>query len=181
MGIQPTADGKIDNDFDSFKHHVRHFNGPTGTLVISASNGAVFSIHFVQPGEVILPESGDLSPEISACISQLNEYFIGVRTSFDFPYVQNGTAFQQRVWNELARLPFGKTISYNQLAAKLGDLKVIRAAASANGRNKLAIVIPCHRVIGSNGDLVGYAGGLSNKRWLLEHEAKFLHGVQTLF
>ena len=181
MDIQQTATKNSADKNEPSDIHVRHFDGPTGKLVISSSNGAVFSVHFVQSGEEMLPESGDLTPEISACISQLGEYFRGERTIFDFPYLQSGTVFQQRVWEELAKLPFGKTISYNQLAAKLGDPKVIRAAASANGRNKLAIIIPCHRVIGSNGDLVGYAGGISNKRWLLQHEAKFVHGVQTLF
>lgn len=160
---------------------IRHFNGPTGTLIITAANGFVNSIHFLQPGEEAGVEKGELTSEISACLMQMSEYFNGERAIFDFPFAQEGTAFQQRVWAELAQLPFGKTISYNQLAARLGDLKVIRAAASANGKNQLAIVIPCHRVIGSNGDLVGYAGGLSNKRWLLAHEAKHTHGVQTLF
>ena len=94
---------------------------------------------------------------------------------------QHGTDFQQRVWNELLGIPFGKTISYLELARRLGDIKSIRAAASANGKNNIVIVVPCHRVIGSHNDLVGYGGGIWRKRWLLEHEAKIAHGVQTLF
>ena len=92
-----------------------------------------------------------------------------------------GSAFQQKVWNELTAIPFGRTISYLELSRRLGDSKAIRAAAAANGRNNVAIIVPCHRVIGSNNKLVGYAGGLWRKKWLLEHEAKLAHGVQTLF
>jgi methylated-DNA-[protein]-cysteine S-methyltransferase len=85
------------------------------------------------------------------------------------------------VWNELQGIPFGKTISYLELSRRLGDTKAIRAAASANGKNNIVIVVPCHRVIGSKNDLVGYAGGIWRKKWFLEHEAKIAHGVQTLF
>ena len=94
---------------------------------------------------------------------------------------QDGTIFQQRVWSELLAIPYGKTISYLTLAKRLGDPKAIRAAASTNGKNNIAIIVPCHRVIGSNNDLVGYAGGLWRKRWLLEMETKITYGVQTLF
>ena len=92
-----------------------------------------------------------------------------------------GVSFQKKVWSELEKIPYGKTISYLQLAKKIGDVKAIRAAAGANGKNKLPIVVPCQRVIGSHGELVGYAGGLWRKQWLNEHEAKFASGVQTLF
>lgn len=86
-----------------------------------------------------------------------------------------GTDFQKRVWNELLKIPYGKTISYMQLAINLGDKKSIRAAGTANGKNPVAIIVPCHRVIGSNGDLVGYGGGLDKKKWLLEHEGVWMH------
>ena len=86
---------------------------------------------------------------------------------------QRGTGFQQRVWNELLKIPYGKTISYRELAIRLGDEKCIRAAASANGQNNIAIAVPCHRVIGTDGSLTGYAGGLWRKKWLLDHEAKY--------
>ncbi len=131
------------------------------------------------------PETIELSAEekrvLQKCITQLNEYFSGKRKLFDLPIQQEGSAFQQKVWNELVKIPFGKTISYLQLAQRLGDAKSIRAAASANGRNKLNIVVPCHRVIGSDGSLIGYGGGLPRKKWLLEHEAKFENGVSMLF
>jgi len=115
------------------------------------------------------------------CVEELIQYFHGQRRSFDLPISQIGSTFQQKVWNELSGIPFGKTISYLELSRRLGDSKAIRAAAAANGRNNVAIIVPCHRVIGSNNKLVGYAGGLWRKKWLLDHEAKLAHGVQTLF
>lgn len=102
---------------------------------------------------------------------QLNEYFEGKRTVFDLTLNPQGTDFQKRVWQELQNIPYGKTLSYLELSKKLGDVKAIRAVAAANGKNPLWIVIPCHRVIGSNGDLTDYAGGLHRKKWLLEHES----------
>ena len=108
--------------------------------------------------------------ELKETVNQLQEYFDGKRTDFTFKLNLKGTDFQQKVWRELSKIPFGKTISYLDLAKKLGDPKVIRAAASANGKNPIWIVIPCHRVIGTDGSLTGYAGGLWRKKWLLEHE-----------
>ena len=115
------------------------------------------------------------------CVEQLIQYFNGQRRVFDLPLNQTGTAFQQDVWSLLTQIPFGKTISYLDLARKTGDTKATRAVANANGRNNIAIIVPCHRVIGSTGELTGYAGGLWRKKWLLELEAKVAHGVQTLF
>lgn len=114
-------------------------------------------------------------------MEQLIQYFQGQRRVFDFPINQHGTDFQQKVWNELLSISYGKTISYLELSRRLGDHKVIRAAASANGKNNICIVVPCHRVIGSKRELVGYGGGLWRKRWLLELENKIANGVQTLF
>jgi methylated-DNA-[protein]-cysteine S-methyltransferase len=123
----------------------------------------------------------DLPPLAIQTVEQLIEYFNGQRRFFELPISQEGTPFQQKVWAELMNIPFGKTISYLELSHRLGDPKVIRAAATANGRNNVAIIVPCHRVIGSNNQLVGYAGGLPRKKWLLQHENKIAHGVQTLF
>ena len=114
-------------------------------------------------------------------IEQLIQYFQGQRRTFDLPINQHGTDFQQKVWHELVNIPYGKTISYLELSRRLGDPKVIRAAASANGKNNICIIVPCHRVIGSNRELVGYAGGLGRKKWLLQLENKIANGVQTLF
>jgi methylated-DNA-[protein]-cysteine S-methyltransferase len=118
---------------------------------------------------------------IEKCRQQLTEYFEGKRTSFDLPLQQDGTDFQQKIWAELLRIPFGQTISYMELAKRTGDTKAIRAVGTTNGKNQLSIVVHCHRVIGSNGTLTGYSGGLWRKQWLLEHEAVIAHGVQTLF
>jgi methylated-DNA-[protein]-cysteine S-methyltransferase len=107
---------------------------------------------------------------LQEAVSQLNEYFKGKRTDFTFPLNPSGTEFQQKVWKGLLEIPFGKTMSYLELSKKLGDVKAIRAVASANGKNPLWIVVPCHRVIGTDGSLTGYAGGLWRKKWLLEHE-----------
>jgi methylated-DNA-[protein]-cysteine S-methyltransferase len=107
---------------------------------------------------------------LQEAISQINDYFEGKRTDFTFKFNPSGTEFQQKVWKGLLEIPFGKTMSYLELSKKLGDVKAIRAVASANGKNPLWIVVPCHRVIGTDGSLTGYAGGLWRKKWLLEHE-----------
>ncbi len=103
-------------------------------------------------------------------LKQITEYLEGQRKEFQLPLMAEGTAFQKKVWEELCNIPFGTSISYLELAHRLGDPKVIRAAASANGKNPISIIIPCHRVIGSDGSLVGYGGGLHRKKWLLKHE-----------
>jgi methylated-DNA-[protein]-cysteine S-methyltransferase len=120
-------------------------------------------------------------PLINQCVTELAEYFAGNLKIFEVSVQQEGTVFQQLVWSELLGIDYGKTISYLQLAKRLGNAKVIRAAASTNGKNKIAIIVPCHRVIGAQRNLVGYAGGLHRKRWLLEHETRFTYGTQTLF
>ena len=114
-------------------------------------------------------EAGD--GPFDAAREQLDAYFAGELEVFDLPLALHGTPFQRRVWDELARIPFAETVSYKELALRLGDLKLVRAVGLANGRNPVSIVIPCHRVIGADGTLVGYGGGLERKRWLLDHEA----------
>ena len=166
--------------------HATIYHSPLGIIKIKISYSRVSEIMFAtlddieQPGNIGQPSSMD-KKILQKCVTQLDEYFSGNRKVFDFPMEQSGTNFQQKVWHHLMQIPYGTTISYRQLAQRLGDVKSIRAAASANGRNKLSIVVPCHRVIGSDGSLTGYAGGLSKKRWLLEHENKFSNGVSLLF
>lgn len=109
-------------------------------------------------------------PVLVEAILQLKEYFEGNRTDFNLPFDLEGTDFQKKVWNSLCEIPFGTTWTYAQQATHLGDLNAIRAVASANGKNPLGIIIPCHRVIGSNGSLTGFAWGIEKKKWLLEHE-----------
>jgi methylated-DNA-[protein]-cysteine S-methyltransferase len=149
---------------------------PLGRLCIREEQDCISTIQFLKDTD-IEPIEMD-SPLAHKAAEQLEEYFSGKRTSFDFHFRQQGTNFQQRVWNELMKIPYGNTISYLELARRLGDEKTIRAAASSNGKNNLAIVVPCHRVIGSSGKLVGYAGGLWRKKWLLEHEQSISGGVR---
>jgi len=119
------------------------------------------------------------TPLLQLAAQQLNEYFAGERKVFDFPIKQPGSSFQQEVWQCLLQIGYGKTISYLQQSKMMNNPLAIRAIASSNGRNDLAIIVPCHRVIGSDGSLTGYAGGLWRKKWLLEHEARVLGIGQT--
>lgn len=127
-----------------------------GISVISVSDGGTISV--------------EIPTVLQEAVSQLNDYFERKRTTFDFKLNPKGTEFQQRVWKTLLEIPYGKTRTYLQQSNIIGDVKAIRAVASANGKNPLWIVVPCHRVIGSDGSLTGYAGGLWRKKWLLEHE-----------
>ncbi|PWK02333.1 methylated-DNA-[protein]-cysteine S-methyltransferase [Flavobacterium araucananum] len=145
-----------------------YINSPLGiTKIIGDEDGvSVISVSDVGTKEISL----EIPEVLKEAVSQLQEYFDKKRTGFDFKLNPKGTEFQQKVWQSLLEIPYGKTISYMDQTKKLGDIKAIRAVASANGKNPLWIVVPCHRVIGTNGSLTGYAGGLSRKKWLLEHE-----------
>lgn len=160
-----------------------YYNSPVGLLKISASLSCIHEVLFCPNESETIPfkPTHQITAVLQQCMDELQEFFDGNRRSFNVPLHQEGTLFQQRVWKELLKIPYGVTINYLELSKRIGDVKAIRAAASTNGKNKVAIIIPCHRVIGSNRELVGYAGGLPNKRWLLQHEAKFACGVQTLF
>lgn len=146
---------------------------PIGFLHLSETAGKLTVIQFL---EVKPASTGSTNAFLEDWLWQMQRYFDGKLTSFSWLQHtrQEGTSFQQRVWEELKKIPFGATVSYKQLAIRLGDEKCTRAAASANGQNNLAIVVPCHRVIGSDGSLTGYAGGLFRKKWLLDHEAKYM-------
>ena len=140
---------------------------PLGITKIEGDENGIAVISVLSQGE----ETQKIPVVLKDAVKQLQEYFEGKRTEFAFKLNPQGTEFQQKVWQELLNIPFGKTTSYMDLSKKLGDVKAIRAVASANGKNPLWIVIPCHRVIGSDGSLTGYAGGLWRKKWLLEHES----------
>ena len=140
---------------------------PLGITKIVGDENGVSIISILEQGE----PSKKIPKQLEKAVTQLNEYFEGQRQNFDFTINPKGTDFQQNVWQELRNIPFGKTVSYLDLSKKLGDVKAIRAVASANGKNPLWIVVPCHRVIGTDGSLTGYAGGLWRKKWLLEHES----------
>lgn len=148
--------------------HTVFMQSPIGVIEIVGNSEGVSSILFKD--DVSLAISETIPRELNNVVTQLQEYFEGKRSTFNVKIAPKGTDFQKRVWNELLNIPFGKTLNYQQIANKLGDPKVIRAAASANGKNPISIIIPCHRVIGSDGSLTGYAGGLHRKKWLLEHE-----------
>ena len=158
-----------------------YYHSPVGLLKISGTENYISEVSFHDNSEKTGGNKKNLPPLIIQCLEQLIQYFNGERRFFDLPLNQEGTTFQKQVWNELTSIPFGRTISYLELAIKSGDPKATRAVASANGRNNIAIIVPCHRVIGSDKSLVGYGGGLWRKKWLLEHEMKVAHGVQTLF
>ena len=139
---------------------------PLGMATIKGDENGIAVIAIADEGVV----SERIPSILQEAVTQLQDYFDGKRTHFDLTLNPAGTEFQQKVWKGLCEIPFGKTMSYLELAKQLGDVKAIRAVASANGKNPLWIVVPCHRVIGTDGSLTGYVGGLWRKKWLLEHE-----------
>jgi len=140
---------------------------PLGIANIEGDENGLSNISILEGEEKIT----EIIPEVlEDAVYQLQEYFKGERREFSLTLNPEGTDFQKRVWEALKRIPYGKTASYMELSKLVGDVKAIRAVAAANGKNPLWIVIPCHRVIGSDGSLTGYAGGLHRKKWLLEHE-----------
>ena len=147
--------------------YISYLESPIGTLEIKANEESIVSILFLDNPIKEIENTNDV---IEICKTQLTEYFAESRKEFNMPLNFSGTDFQNKVWRQLHTIAFGKTISYLQMAKNLGNPRCIRAAGTANGKNPFAIVVPCHRVVGSNNDLVGYAGGLWRKRWLLEHE-----------
>lgn len=146
---------------------ISYYQSPIGIIQIEYTGEGISSLVFTDVSEM---ESRAVEMESPVRI-QLDEYFHKKRKIFDLQLDLQGTDFQKRVWNELLKFPFGKTISYKELTLKLGDIKAIRAVAAANGANPVSIIVPCHRVIGSDGSLTGYAGGLWRKQWLLEFES----------
>lgn len=143
-----------------------YYASPVGELQIESEDEKIIMLGFLWDPK----QEQTMTPVIDQCITELQEYFSGTRKFFSFEMSFRGSDFQIKVWNELLNIPFGKTISYQELAIRIGDIKSIRAVGLANGQNPIAIVVPCHRVIGKGGDLVGYGGGLDKKIWLLQHE-----------
>jgi AraC family transcriptional regulator of adaptative response/methylated-DNA-[protein]-cysteine methyltransferase len=159
------------------------FTTPLGPMVAAATEGGLCLLEFVDrrglEGELtrlgrelrgsVIPGRG---PVLEQALRELEEYFSGARTRFDVPLLASGSDFQRRVWRALTEIPYGETRSYGQVASTVGRSSAVRALGRANGQNRMAIVIPCHRVVGSDGALTGYGGGLWRKRWLLEHERR---------
>ncbi len=146
---------------------IAYVKTPLGVCKISGSTEGISEISILEEEEVI-PES--IPKSLKECVVQLQEYFEGNRKEFQLKFNLKGTTFQKEVWQSLLNIPFGATTTYLKQARLLGDEKAIRAVASANGKNPIAIILPCHRVVGSDGSLTGYASGIWRKKWLLEHE-----------
>jgi methylated-DNA-[protein]-cysteine S-methyltransferase len=156
------------------------YNSPIGVIEIISTDEAICSIMFSER-DIPINMIQDRTPKVlEDCCGQLDEYFKGERYEFTFPYIYEGTDFQKNVWNALTSIPYAKTGSYKDIAVSIGNEKAIRAVGSANGKNKLSIVIPCHRIIGSSGKLTGYAGGLWRKEWLLQHEKSVQSKVNSM-
>ena len=160
------------------KTYSSFMDSPIGPLRLTTDDDAVHEVLFCNE----IGNSDKNLPDIMIELAkQLKAYFEDTLQDFDLQLNPQGTVFQKRVWKELENIPFGKNRSYLDMANKLGDPKVIRAAASTNGKNPISIIIPCHRVIGKNGSLTGYASGLHRKKWLLDHENRLANGVLELF
>lgn len=155
--------------------YTAYYSSPIGLLKLQCSDKYIKTVSFCSAGDEIQNDEHQL---LHTCTKQLNEYFEGKRKQFTVSLNQDGTEFQTIIWNLLYKIAYGKTISYHDLAKQYGNLKATRAVASANAKNNICIMVPCHRVIGSNQSLVGYSGGLWRKKWLLDHEAKYHLGVQ---
>ncbi|GAB2981733.1 methylated-DNA--[protein]-cysteine S-methyltransferase [Mucilaginibacter puniceus] len=149
-----------------------YYRTPVGIAKISSEDDFITAITITDNDEAIIKEPASVVQKMA--VDQLDEYFSGKRKKFDLPIKQSGTDFQQQVWQQLLNIEYGTTITYAQLSNQMKSPLAIRAIAAANGKNNLWIVVPCHRVIGSDGSLTGYAGGLWRKQWLLEHEATTL-------
>ncbi len=151
-----------------------YYASPLGTLEITGTDEAVHSVLFTEDSESGTGLTENLPAAVALCYHQLDEYFRGIRKDFDLPIAVEGTPFQQTVWQALTHIPYGKTASYGDIACAIGSDKAVRAVGSANGKNQLTLLVPCHRIIGKNGTLTGYAGGVWRKEWLLAHEQKFM-------
>ncbi len=159
-----------------------YFNSPLGEIELVANKDSLLAASFMDVKGITKKKFSSKETHLfTETKNQLNAYFNSELQTFELPIRFLGTDFQKKVWTELVKINFGKTISYLQMAKNLGDPKCIRAAASANGKNPFAILVPCHRVIGSNGSLIGYAGELWRKEWLLDHEAKICNTYKKLF
>jgi methylated-DNA-[protein]-cysteine S-methyltransferase len=147
-----------------------YFSSPVGELLIQSEADKIITVNFLKD----VKQSEARTTVIEQCVEELDEYFYRGRKFFTVDLDLRGTDFQKLVWSELITIPYGSTISYEALAIRIGNIKSIRAVGLANGQNPIAIIVPCHRVIGKSGDLIGYGGGLENKEWLLYHEGALL-------
>ena len=167
MDLCPTSPERFSEKSPAMKTYTTYFKSPLGPIKIVGNQDCILSLDFV---EEKLPDDPDLPFCLKAGLKQIDEYFKGVRSKFLLNLDPAGTKFQRLVWRQLEKIPFGEVVSYRQIAGAIGNHKACRAVGSANGKNPIAIIIPCHRVIGSDGSLTGYGGGLWRKAWLIKHE-----------
>ena len=146
--------------------YTAYYCSPIGVVEVKGSLDGIISLYFIEDNI-----SSFETPEcLKECITQLDEYFKGIREEFTVKLCVDGTDFRKKVWNKLIDIPYGETRSYMDIADAIGNKKAVRAVGGANHNNKISVIIPCHRVVGANGDLTGYGGGLWRKEWLLNHE-----------
>lgn len=155
------------------KINITYYDSPIGFIEMSATENGLCGLYFVNEKSTLINNTKILKKGIK----QLDEYFKGKRNKFNLPIDMQGTDFQKKIWMQLLKIPFGVTKSYLDIAKALGNYNLLRAVGNANSKNKISIIIPCHRVIGSDGSLTGFAGGLWRKQWLINHEAKFIQGI----
>jgi len=146
--------------------YIANYNSPIGNLVVISNQQSILECNFQNKKK----QSKEIPRILERALKQLDEYFKGERRKFDLDLSPSGTEFQEEVWKQLIEIPFGSTISYRELAVNVGNKRAVRAVGNANGKNPISIIIPCHRVIGSDGKLVGYGGGIEKKKWLLDFE-----------
>ncbi len=146
------------------------YQSPIGIMEVVGTEEEILSVLFTERDEVLHQPQPDTPQVLNDCLQELDEYFKGERMDFTVPYISEGTEFQGKVWSALTTVGYAETASYRDIAVKVGSEKAVRAVGNANSKNKLTIIVPCHRVIGTNGKLTGYAGTLTRKEWLLKHE-----------
>jgi len=146
------------------------YSSPLGIMEITGTEEAIYDISFTDKKQQTHPFQANIPAVLKMCYEELDDYFKGERRTFSVPYVYEGTEFQETVWHALTTVPYGETASYLDIARAVNREKAVRAVGSTNGKNKLSIIVPCHRIIGANGKLTGYASGLWRKKWLLAHE-----------
>lgn len=147
------------------------YNSEIGLIEVTGTEVGILSVSFIEEAG---RKAATSHPCVEECLEQLDEYFRGTRTEFSVYLILQGTEFERQVWTQLTKISFGETVTYHDIAAAIGKPSASQAVGSANARNKIAIIVPCHRVLGSNGKLTGYAGGLWRKEWLLRHEGAYL-------
>jgi methylated-DNA-[protein]-cysteine S-methyltransferase len=159
------------------------YKSSVGIIKITANDSGIVSLNFEKKSLgaacralTSTQKNQTTNEHLKNSVHQLDEYFSGKRTSFDLPLAVTGTPFQKKVWNALRKIPHGQTVSYADIARRIGQSKAFRAVGGANNKNPVAIIVPCHRVVGKNGDLTGYAGGLAKKKWLIHHEKSIFSG-----